>query len=338
MLQHDNKNPPPIKPKPVIAAKPKIPKSSYVIVSGNGKAIVNKTAIHLNKSNNETTREIPFDNPTCSNAGDGKGAIKKNLSVNNGNGNSLPLSPNMSIICANDCCGILNNKEMASQRNNEKNDTQNGIADENNKLNLVSKKLKTPSDSFDSSLSSSSGGFKDHDFLVKTKIAYEIYDREDNLVQHPRKPESPPATNNINHSKIHEIQSKLLTAQQENLQHKTTNAEHFSNIQQSSHNNIQKQKKQLEQVLAQRIDKENRLKPILAGVNSALEKSSRRSTQVSFEDKQSQEEVDLNLSKIIAQKLQQEMKQQCQMIKDKFLIERVPVQLHYHDYLVFFTV
>lgn len=395
MLQHDSKNPPPIKPKPTIAAKPAvIPKSNYVLVGGNSnvKAVLSKNAI-LGSSKQTTNSETSKDMPD-----EAKGAIKKNLNVNH---ISLPSSPNIGIICANDCCGILNNKLQHNVDCIHNGNGNGGTYDSHNEENnnntnsLVSKKLKTPSDSFDSSLSSSSGGFKDPEFLTKTKIAYEMYDKEDDIMQqhiqlqkiqqqldevdeeqynqqqmeqiqrpqpqklkinhieeslfHQSSSSSSSAStnhtsngnNHISNSKILELQSKLIAQQQQQLQQQSQSSASIDH-----HIPLQKFKS-LEQVLAQRIDKEShRIKPIVAAGASQMannEKTAKRSSQSSFDESYgnshhtsncNSDAIESNLSKQIAQKLQEEMKKQCQMIKDKYLIETVPVQQHYSDYLV----
>lgn len=351
-----------IKSKPIIPTKPaNIPKPNFLIVSGgngDGSSVHSKPLPSKNQHN-----EIPPNNVPMG------GAKKKDFSHF-----TIPSSPNIGD-CANDCCGIailnnaiLNNKHLEQQLRSNDNHHANsmhsnghGINEENGNSNGNSNEmqnnknmLKTPTDSFDSSsLSSSSGGFKDVEFLTKTKVAYDLYDKEDNIMQlnnHNNKsnenlsqdaqpsPPPPPVQHQplpivASQSKVLEIQSKLIAQQQQQqnkLQNSTTNSTTPVNIHNSSQ--YQKSSKDLEKVLVFRIDKENcqkqsqerNIKRLSKGFDDVPENNVAALTQ----------QISANISKQIQQKLQEEMKQQCQMIKDKFLIEKIPVQQHYNDYVV----
>lgn len=312
--------------KPTIAIKPSnIPKPLYLIGPKSGEAI---------KEDQKSA------SPDCKN-----GAIKK-YQKNSNNFTSILSSPSIGN-CPKDCCGILN-KQLLEQQQQVHHSPQcsvsNGNGNSDHGINGLEKILKSPTDSknssIDSSLSSSSGGFKDADFLTKTKLVYELYDKEDNLMQkHNQSNEnlSQIDQNQSNQSKIHEIQSRLIAQQQQQLGQQQNDSmiapKQPQNIQQLSQ--YKNSSKQLEQVLAQRFDKETRLKPILSSANMT-EKGTKRLSQVSFEEAQTNVGAALagNFSKKIQQKLQEEMKQQCQIIKDKYLIEKVPVQEHYKEFLV----
>lgn len=345
-----------IKPKPIIPTKPaNIPKPNFLIVSGgngDGSSVHSKTLPLKNTHN-----EIPPNNVSMG------GVKKKDYSHF-----TIPSSPNIGD-CANDCCGIailnnaiLNNKHLEQLRSNDNhhansmhsnghgNNEENGNGNGNSNSNgLQNKKLKTPTDSFDSSsLSSSSGGFKDAEFLTKTKVAYDLYDKEDNIMQlnnqnnksnenlsQAQQPQSAqqPLPIVATQSKVLEIQSKLIAQQQQQqnkLQNSTTNTMAPVNIHNSSQ--YQKSSKELEKVLVFRIDKENcqkqtqekAIKRLSKGFDDVPENNVAALTQ----------QIAANISKQIQQKLQEEMKQQCQMIKDKLLIEKIPVQQHYNDYVV----
>lgn len=329
------------KAKPTIPTKPaNIPKPNFLIVSsgnGDGSSVHSKT-----QYSKITHNEIPSNNVSIG------GVKKKDFSHF-----TIPSSPNIGD-CTNDCCGIailnnviLNNKHLEQQlhSNNHTNSMHSNGHGNNEENGLQNMKLKTPTDSFDSSsLSSSSGGFKDTDYLTKTKVAYEMYDKHDNIMQlnnHNNKsnenlsqtltqqPLPLPLAVGVavaSQSKVLEIQSKLIAQQQQNKLQNTTPV----NIQNSTQ--YQKSSKELEKVLVFRIDKENcqkqsqdkTVKRLSKGFDDVPENNVAALTQ----------QIAANITKQIQQKLQEEMKQQCQMIKDKLLIEKIPVQQHYHDYVV----
>lgn len=348
MIQHQQEKSSNIKPKPAIAKKPaNIPKVNYQLPDGGPpKSILKKKSLYdtdpkngncvgnTGNSNNGSKTSNGASSSASSSAAECKGAIRKNKC-------EIPSSPNL---CANDCCGISIKIEQKLQQhkhqpqNNNQCNVNNGpleavIASQNG----IHKKLKTPTGSFDSS-SSSSGGFQDANFLTRTKDIYEKYDKIDNFVQqshqHIEEPPQSPVSNNNNHcqssqSKILELQSKLI-AQQNCAQNNDipTIPQQTKNIQQTSQ--YQKSSKQLEQVLALRIEKENRYK----AAQQSIEKIIKRPSQQGFEENNISAQLGAEISKKIQQKLQEEMKQQCKAIKDKFLIEKVPVQQHYNQYLV----
>lgn len=342
-----------IKPKPAIAKKPaNIPKVNYQLSDGGPpKSILKKISLYdteqkngndsntCNAGNNNGSKANNYDasssaTPEC------KGAIRKNKC-------DIPSSPNL---CVNDCCGINIKIEQKLQQhkhqpqNNNQCTVNNGPSDPVIvSQNGMHKKLKTPNDSFDSSSSSSGYGYGfDTNFLTKTKAVYEMYDQVDNFVQqnqHADEPlQSPPSHHNHSQSKILELQSKLI-AQQNFSQQPHSNSHipaisHSKNIQQTSQ--YQKSSKQLEQVLALRIDNENRLK----AAQQSIEKSIKRPSQQGFDENSMSTQLGADQkenSKKIQQKLQEEMKQQCKAIKDKFLIEKVPVQQHYNLVIILIT-
>lgn len=299
--------------KPPIAAKPKITQKTNVVIVG--KADHQLHTRNGTKTSNVNTTSYADNQPL--------------LSAKDVNHTTLPSSPPNYSDCANDCCGILNNKQLdcIQRQKNKKNGTfSNGTAaDEENGSSFhhnndshksaADKNFKTSSQSFDS-LSSSSGGFRDVDYVTKTRVAYEIYDREENY-------SAPAIQMPISNTKVQEMKSKLF-AQQQN---------HSSNEPSKpiSRQQIQKSSKELEKVLGLRIQQ--------ASVNSSQEKLVKRLSK-SFDDAQESNvasissQIGANISKHIQQKLTEEMKQQCVMIKEKFLIEKIPVQLHYKDFMV----
>lgn len=319
----NNKPVPPAKPP--IAAKPKIlQKTNYIIVGKNENQSV-VAASRNGKKNNELY-------------GDSQPLLHEQNS-SHANHISLPSSPPNYSDCTNDCCGILNNKQLdciQRQKNKKNGAFSNGVADDENRSSFhhnndnhksaVDKSFKTSSQSFDS-LSSSSGGFKDYDYVSKTRVAYECYDKEDNFIHNNQTndPEAPPSKQMpIGHSKVQEMKTKLLAQQLQQQQNHVSNEPSVPITRQQ----YQKSSKELEKVLGMRIEKKP---PQHDKLVKRLSKS--------FDDAESNvasisNQIGANISKHIQQKLTEEMKQQCEIIKEKFLIEKIPVQQHYNDYTV----
>ena len=326
-----NKPVPP--PKPPIAAKPKIAQKTNYIIVGRAE---NPPQVASSRNGKMTSNEQYSDNQPLLSQRAQKDA--KHI--------TLPSSPPNYSDCANDCCGILNNKHIdciQRQKNNKNGTYLNGGTEEvnivgssfhhdneDNRKSAMDKNFKTSSQSFDS-LSSSSGGFKDSDYVTKTRVAYESYDKEDNCMVNNQTNvhETPAYQMPIGHSKVQEMKSKLFAQQQQNH----SNNEPSIPI---TRQHIQKSSKELEKVLGLRIEKDVRQKP---SSHSNHEKMVKRLSK-SFDDAQENNvaaisnQIGANISKHIQQKLTEEMKQQCEIIKEKFLIEKIPVQQHYKDYMV----
>lgn len=321
------------KPKPPIAAKPKnVQKTNYIIVGRNESQSQITSSRNGKKINNE---QYADDQPLLS-----------QRAQKDGNHITLPSSPPNYSDCTNDCCGILNNKHLdciQRQKNNKNGTYSNGATEgerndssfhnnNDNHKNVMDKNFKTSSQSFDS-LSSSSGGFKDSDYVSKTRVAYESYDKEDNCMvnNQPNVPETPSYLMPIGNSKVQEMKSKLFAQQQQQQNH--MNNEPSIPI---TRQHIQKSSKELEKVLGLRIEKEIRQKPTAQANHEKLVKRLSKS----FDDAQENNvasissQIGANISKHIQQKLTEEMKQQCEIIKEKFLIEKIPVQQHYKDFMV----
>ena len=195
-------------------------------------------------------------------------------------------SPNLG--CSNDCCGIMTNSHPPIKPLQQNNTNNNNISNPNKKSE-ENRTIKSSTDSVDSSLSSSSGGFRDPEFIARQTLAFELYQQRENV----KKPPHPPPQKNIH------------------------------NISQ-----YQKSSKQLEQMLSQRIEKGQstvvplppthlRAKSIDSGAFGAGTDVNKINLGAS------------TIPKKIQQKLQEEMKLQCKSIKDKFLIERRRPQEHY---------
>lgn len=144
--------------------------------------------------------------------------------------------------------------------------------------------------------------------------------------------------NMIGHSKVQEIQSKLFAAQQLQQAHQNNlNNEHSIAV---NRQQIQKSSKELEKLLSMRVGHEKKA-AVIANANHDKPPTVRRLSKGCDDNNDDANgivnltsQLALNISKQIQHKLQQEMKQQCEIIKEKFLIEKIPVQQHYKDYVV----
>ncbi|XP_058442701.1 uncharacterized protein LOC131425117 isoform X2 [Malaya genurostris] len=235
-----------------------------------------------------------------------------------------PSSPNLG--CANDCCGIIlnssNQKQNLQQPKHGPNHAPNSIGTLNSTFEMNYKddskppkckrweenRIKTSSDSVDSSLSSSSGGFRDPDFIARQTMAFELYKTRETSSS-----------------------SSCITKPPQHIQ---------------SMSQYQKSTKQLEQMLAQRLEKSLalgknispaptgippmhpnpathlRARSIDTGIGSSNFTISNSSASGCFLGSST-------IPKQIQLKLQEEMKMQCKNIKDKFFIERRHPQEHY---------
>lgn len=214
------------------------------------------------------------------------------------------------------------------------------LTSENNDMKSPSDKNKsynhTPSHSFDSS-SSSSGGFRDVDFVAKAKAMYEMHDKN-NSIDHHESMSTTHQQHNIGHSKVQEIQSRLLQHQQQIIQNHANNEEPVITI---NRKQLQKSTQELEKLFGMRVAASEKEIRHHQKVSTMEEKPALRMLSKGCDDEVDHctnslaSQLTLNISKQIQQKLQQEMKQQCEAIKEKYLIEKIPVQQHYHDYMVF---
>lgn len=232
------------------------------------------------------------------------------------------------------------------RQNYDENTISNGATETNGSRHLTSENIDvkspsdnnksynhTPSHSFDSS-SSSSGGFRDVDFVAKAKAIYEMHDKNNSIDHH----ETTHQQQNIGHSKVQEIQSRLLQHQQQIIQNHANNEEPMITI---NRKQLQKSTQELEKLLGMRVaasEKEirqhqkvqsfNQEKPVLRMLSKGSD------DEVDHCSNSLASQLTLNISKQIQQKLQQEMKQQCEAIKEKYLIEKIPVQQHYYMVLI----
>jgi hypothetical protein len=322
MLQQNSQKPVP-PAKPPISAKPKTSqKTKFIIVGKNENQLQATVATKNGKQSVDHQPSLP--------------ASKQENHI------TLPSSPPNYSDCASDCCGILNSKQIECiqrQKNGKNGAHSNGAMEETNgsgyhqshKVSL-DKNMKTSS--FDS-LSSSSGGFKDSEYVTKTRVAYESYDKEDNCIANTQANEHESAFQApVGHSKVQEMKTKLLAQQQKLLQQNHTNAEPSIAINRQQY---QKSSQELEKVLGLRIERRDSFRQKPSGDNH--DKLVKRLSK-SFDDAQENNvaaissQIGANISKQIQQKLTEEMKQQCEIIKEKFLIEKIPAQQHYISYTV----
>ncbi|XP_062536695.1 uncharacterized protein LOC134205456 isoform X1 [Armigeres subalbatus] len=239
-----------------------------------------------------------------------------------------PSSPSLG--CTNDCCGIILNSNSHKQGlQSHKNGTNCSLSSagtvaktcfstEDTKQMKSQKaelgRIKTSSDSVDSSLSSSSGGFKDPDFITRQTMAFELYKSRD-------------------------------TATSSSSTCITKPPQHIQSISQ-----YQKSSKQLEQMLAQRLEKSLALGGggpsaaiVMAGAGTPPVHPSTATHLRARSIDTGMGNTSLSTSsnsagcylgsstipKQIQQKLQEEMKMQCKNIKEKYLIEKRHPQEHY---------
>lgn len=258
---------------------------------------------------------------------------------------ATPSSPNLGG-CTNDCCGIILNSNSSHKQQSlqsSKNGTNCSLSSagtaatnsayqgvkscfsnhepKSSGRKLEDSRIKSSSDSVDSSLSSSSGGFKDPDFITRQTMAFELYKN--------REPGISNTTSNICITKP---------------------PQHIQSISQ-----YQKSSKQLEQMLAQRLEKSLALgsgpsASVVAGSQPppiAPHHLRARSIDTSIGSSLSTGGSgnvsgtgagtgaggcflgSSTIPKQIQQKLQEEMKMQCKNIKEKFLIEKRHPQEHY---------
>lgn len=239
-----------------------------------------------------------------------------------------PSSPSLG--CTNDCCGIILNSSSHKQGlPSSKNGTNCSLSSastvakscfsmEASKLIKTKKaeegRIKSSSDSVDSSLSSSSGGFRDPDFIARQTMAFELYKSRD-------------TTNSSSSTCI------------------TKPPQHIQSISQ-----YQKSSKQLEQMLAQRLEKSLALGGGGPSVALVMSASGTPPVHPNTATHLRARSIDTGIGnsslstcsssggcylgsstipKQIQQKLQEEMKMQCKNIKEKYLIEKRHPQEHY---------
>lgn len=260
----------------------------------------------------------------------------------------VPSSPNL--VCSNDCCGIpLPGTSSKQQTNHNNNNNNNNIKEVGDHLHQPMDHKRSSNDSLDcsSSISSNSGGFKDPDYIARQneferknridgcKLKMIIGDIDSRFHVSAPSIENPPT----NESQLAVIKKQLSEptsrSQHEQVSNRNTKAGQNSFFQQST--------KQLEQMLAQRIEKENRCVPqqhqntkkkrIIAATVASKTDAGNCVQQIATPQASSavcQPEPNIStIQKQFQHKLHDEMKLHCKTIQEKHLIEKRWPQLHY---------
>jgi hypothetical protein len=295
-----------IPPKPKLAQK-----SNYVIVASDNHQLSTTTATQpINtKSHHKRDDNNPF-------------TIMPSSSL-------PPPSTNFSD-CNDSCCGFLNNPiDSSTTIDNGKmhsfgfTNVSNFILHDHREIeDHIKFADRILSQTFDSSSSPSSGGSRELDIVTKTVAAFEVFEKEENG-HHV----SLPPTQPVGSSKIEEMKSRLFK-QNEKQNHTSGELGISINRQQ-----VQKSSKELEKILGMR------MKTMTMNPTSTSSNSHGREDKLAKRLSRSFDDIDDDnnfTAKSIHKKLNEEMKQKSDKIKEKFLIEKVPAQQHYKDFMVVF--
>lgn len=322
MLQHNNNNntsgagqKPSIPPKPKLAQKP----STYVIVGSSENSTNSSTSSSSQPISAKSQRRNdnnPFTMPSS----------------------SLPPPTTTFSDCNDSCCGFLNDAKAAENHHHPFGFTNvsnfhlhdDNVGEFEDHIKFADRIL---SQSFDTSSSSpSSGGSRELDIVTKTVAAFEVFEKEEENGHHTNSLTMPVTSLVVGcGSKIREMKSKLF---------ERNNSEKHPPSQLNSDKSIlinrqqvQKSSKELEKILGMRMEKENRMKTMTMTSTSASvqEKLAKRLSR-SFDD--IDDDNNFTTAKSIHKKLNEEMKLKSDKIKEKYLIEKVPVQRHYKDFMV----
>jgi hypothetical protein len=301
--------------KPMIPPKPKLAqKSNYVIVASDNHQLSTTSTQPINAKSHHKRD----DNNTFT--------IMPSSSL-------PPPSTNFSD-CNDSCCGFLNNPIDSSTTIDNGKMNSFGFTNVSNFILHDQREIEDHikfadrilSQTFDSSSSPSSGGSRELDIVTKTVAAFEVFEKEEN----GHHVSLPPTSNMpVGSSKIQEMKSRLFK-QNEKQNHSSGELGISINRQQ-----VQKSSKELEKILGMRM-KTMTMNPTSTSTNSSLhgreDKLAKRLSR-SFDDI----DDDNNFTaKSIHKKLNEEMKQKSDKIKEKYLIEKVPAQQHYKDFMVVF--
>lgn len=259
----------------------------------------------------------------------------------------VPSSP--SLVCSNDCCGIplpgTSSKQQASHNHNNNN---NNIKEAcNQSQRPVDQRSSNDSLDCSSSISSNSGGFKDPDYIARQKE----FERTSHLESSKLKMVIGDIDSRFNctapslEKPLHGSQSAVIKKQLPEstiqCQQETSNR----NIKPSQNTFFQQSTKQLEQMLAQRIEKENRCVQQQQQQQHQINKKKRTTSVIGTSKQEStagncvQDQASTSLSKQepnistlqkqFQHRLHDEMKLHCRSIQEKHLIEKRLPQEHY---------
>lgn len=256
----------------------------------------------------------------------------------------VPSSPNL--VCSNDCCGIpLPGTSSKQQTNHNHNNNNNNIKETCNQVQRPTDHTRSSNDSLDcsSSISSNSGGFKDPDYIARQKefernshlesgkLNMTDIDSRFNFTASSIEKSSKEPQSNVSKTPLPESTNQ---SQQEQSSNRNTKTAQNTFFQQST--------KQLEQMLAQRIEKENRCvlqqhqnskkKRINTGIGTPRTESTTANCvqdQTSSQSSSKQEPSISTLQKQFQHRIHDEMKLHCKSIQEKHLIEKRWPQEHY---------
>lgn len=328
MLQHNNNNntsaatanvagqKPSIPPKPKLAQKP----SNYVIVGSSENSTNSSTSSSSQPISAKSQRRNdnnPFTMPSS----------------------SLPPPTTTFSDCNDSCCGFLNDTKTAENHHHPFGFTNvsdfhvhGDNAEFEDHIKFADRIL---SQSFDTSSSSpSSGGSRELDIVTKTVAAFEVFEKEEENGHHTNSLPMPVASLVVGcGSKIREMKSKLFERNNSEKLPSQLNNDKTILI---NRQQVQKSSKELEKILGMRMEKENRMKTMTMTSTSASvqEKLAKRLSR-SFDD--IDDDNNFTNAKSIHKKLNEEMKLKSDKIKERYLIEKVPVQRHYKDFMVFLS-
>lgn len=258
----------------------------------------------------------------------------------------VPSSP--SLVCSNDCCGIpipgtSSSKQQANHNHNNNNNNTKETC--NQAQRPVDQRSSNDSLDCSSSISSNSGGFKDPDYIARQKK----FERTGHLESSGKlKMVIGDIDGRFNctapsiEKSLHEPQSEVVKKQ---LPESTNQPqqEHITNrnVKTAQNTLFQQSTKQLEQMLAQRIEKENRCvqqhqinkkkRTTVAMGTSRSESTTGNCVQdpVASSSLNKQEPNISTLQKQFQHRLHDEMKMHCKTIQEKHLIEKRWPQEHY---------
>lgn len=264
----------------------------------------------------------------------------------------VPSSPNL--VCSNDCCGIPLPGTSSKQHtiHNHNNNNNNVKETCNQSQRRITDHTRSSNDSLDcsSSISSNSGGFKDPDYIARQSE----FERNSHLESGKLKMVIGDIDSHFNctaasiEKPLHEPQSAVIKKQTPESTSQQSQQEQSSNRSTKTAQNtfFQQSTKQLEQMLAQRIEKENRCvqqqhqinkkKRITSAIGTLRTESTTGNcvqdqvTSAQASSSLCKQEPNIStLQKQFQHRLHDEMKLHCKSIQEKHLIEKRWPQEHY---------
>lgn len=310
MLQHNNNTSsaaqkPSIPPKPKIAPKPV---ANYVIL-GSGSSSENSNSSsssqpirparthHHHHRRNDNNPFMPSS--------------------------SLPPSTTTFSDCNDACCGFLNDTKTGEHQHV----TNNFSGEFEDHIKFADRIL---SQSFDTSSGSpSSGGSHELDIVTKTVAAFEVFEKEEENGHHTNSLPMPVSSGSCG-SKIREMKSKLF--ERNNSEKQPSSQLNSDKSILINRQQVQKNSKELEKLLGMRM---KTMTMTSSSTTSAGQDKLAKRLSRSFDDIDDDNNfTSNNIPKSIHKKLNEEMKSKSDKMKERYLIEKVPVQQHYKDFMV----